>query len=70
VSSMWHSLVSTDAAPPTDRDLAVAVIDDTGTHELVFPCRYKPPGRWVRRDGRLVDVHPTHWRDWPLVAAQ
>ena len=32
---MWQSIPSA----PFDRDLELAVIDDDGTHALVFPCR-------------------------------
>jgi hypothetical protein len=32
---------------PFDRDLQLAVIDDTGTHALAFPCRRVPYG-WIK----------------------
>jgi hypothetical protein len=31
---------------------------------LEFPCRWAD-GCWINaKTGRLVDVHPTHWREW------
>jgi hypothetical protein len=34
-------------------------------HELVFPCRRR--GKyWVdAKTQRPVEVHPTHWTEWP-----
>jgi hypothetical protein len=49
---------------PFDRDLELAVIDGDGPHALVFPCRRDNRG-WVKSGtDRLVEVHPTHWREW------
>jgi hypothetical protein len=57
----WQSM----STAPFDRDLELAVIDDDGVHALVFACR-RILGGWVKADGRQrIDVHPTHWRDWP-----
>ena len=57
---MWKPIASV----PEHRSVQLAVIDRTGEHALVFPCRFDN-GRWVNvRNGRGVDVHPTHWRPW------
>jgi hypothetical protein len=59
--SMWQPVRSA----PFDRDLELAVIDDDGTHALVFPCR-RIAGGWVKAQTRArLDIDPTHWRDWP-----
>ena len=53
------------SAAPFDRYLELAVIDGTGTHRLVFPCRRILVG-WLKVETReLIDVRPTHWRAWP-----
>ena len=55
--------LSIDTAP-FDQDLELAVIDQSGEHGLVFPCRRALRG-WIKSDtGEPVDVHPTHWREW------
>ena len=59
----WNTI---DTAPH-GRDLELAVIDDEdGPHALVFPCRrVTNGGGWVSSEAnRLVEVHPTHWREW------
>jgi len=49
---------------PFDRDLELAVIDFTGVHTVVFPCR-RVLGGWVKAaTSGPVNVHPTHWREW------
>jgi hypothetical protein len=49
---------------PYDRDLELAVIDRSGTHTLVFPCR-RIVGGWIDvRTKRRLEVAPTHWREW------
>ena len=59
-ASMWQSIPSA----PFDRDLELAVIDDDGTHALVFPCR-RIAGGWVKVATReRLDINPTHWREW------
>jgi hypothetical protein len=58
---MWETIWTV----PFDRDLELAVIDQDGTHALVFPCRQARDG-WINTQTEArVDVHPTHWRDWP-----
>jgi hypothetical protein len=58
----WQTITSA----PFDRDLELAVIDREGPHALIFACRRDAYG-WVKADTKnLVDVHPTHWREWPL----
>ena len=58
----WNSI---DTAPH-GLDLELAVIDEDGPHALVFPCRRAiNGGGWVSSEtNRLVDVDPTHWREW------
>lgn len=57
---MWQS----KATAPFDRDLELAVIDRSGVHALVFPCRRVLHG-WVKsQTGWIVHVDPTHWREW------
>jgi hypothetical protein len=57
---MWKPISSA----PFDRDLELAVIDDGSPHALIFPCRRTVDG-WVNAQTRkLVDVWPTHWREW------
>ena len=61
---MWRFIGSLDAIPK-DCDLMVAVIDQDGQHTLEFPCRRRD-GCWIElRTGRVIDVLPTHWREWP-----
>jgi hypothetical protein len=51
---------------PLDCDLELAVIDDTGAHVLVFPCRRRLY-EWVKADTlEQVNVRPTHWRRWEV----
>jgi hypothetical protein len=52
------------ATVPYDCDLELAVIDRTGTHALIFPCRWIPAGWLKSATDQWVDVHPTHWRKW------
>ena len=57
---MWRS----QASAPFVRDLELAVIDASGVHALVFPCRRVLHG-WVKSlTGSPVHVYPTHWREW------
>ncbi len=47
-----------------ERDLHLTVIDAKGVHSLIFPCRLLGQA-WVNaRTGKMVDIHPTHWRAW------
>ena len=61
---MW-CLIGSFTAIPKDCDLMLAVIDHDGQHALQFPCRFAD-GCWIEaRTGRVIDVQPTHWREWP-----
>jgi len=52
------------ATAPFDRDLELAVIDASGIHLLVFPCRRVLRG-WINAATKQpVAVRPTHWRAW------
>jgi hypothetical protein len=56
----WEPIVSA----PFDRLLELAVIDRDGPHAVAFACR-RVVGGWVNAGTRqLIDVHPTHWREW------
>ncbi|HMA57859.1 MAG TPA: hypothetical protein VKP52_14250 [Pseudolabrys sp.] len=57
---MWQSISNA----PFEHDLELAVIDKTGTHSLVFPCR-RVVGGWIKAQTKeRIDVQPTHWRPW------
>jgi hypothetical protein len=56
----WHAI----STAPFDSDLELAVLDADGPHALVFPCRRILRG-WVEAETRkIIDVLPTHWREW------
>lgn len=58
---MWQPA----STAPYDRDLELAVIDRAGEHALVFACRRTGADMWIDAlTGRLIEVHPTHWREW------
>lgn len=58
----WQTI----ANAPFGHDLEVAVVEGTEAHRLIVPCRRTPTG-WINAaTGRRLDVHPTHWRYWPL----
>jgi hypothetical protein len=60
---MWHFIMS-ESAIPTDRDLMLAVEDNDGFAVLECPCRWAD-GCWIgSRTRHLIDIHPTHWREW------
>jgi hypothetical protein len=49
---------------PFGSDLELAVVNEDGTHALVFPCR-RIVGGWMNSATKeRVDVRPTHWREW------
>jgi len=57
---MWNPI----ATAPFDRDLELAVIDASGAHSLVFPCR-RDLGGWINAQTKSrIAVQPTHWRAW------
>ena len=57
---MWQST----KIAPFDRNLQLAVIDATGVHALVFPCRRVLHGWLNSQTGLPVQVYPSHWREW------
>jgi hypothetical protein len=58
---MWEPI----ASAPFAKDLEIAVIDEDGAHALVFPAR-RIPGGWIKAESKQqIEVHPTHWREWP-----
>jgi hypothetical protein len=49
---------------PYGVDLEVAVVNGTGTHAVVFPCRRVVHG-WINGKTRAsTEIRPTHWRQW------
>jgi hypothetical protein len=49
---------------PSDADLEICVMDNSGTVALVFPVR-KSGVEWVDAvTKKRVDVQPTRWRKW------
>jgi hypothetical protein len=57
---MWQPI----STAPFDHDLELAVINEDGTTALVFRCR-RVVGGWIDTETRqLIDVDPTHWREW------
>ena len=57
---MWNAA----STAPFYRDIELAVIDQDGTHALVFPCRRVESG-WIQSGtGDRLEVNPTHWRPW------
>jgi hypothetical protein len=49
---------------PLDQDLELAVMENGDAHALVFSCRRAAQG-WINAStGKLIEVNPTHWRDW------
>jgi hypothetical protein len=60
---MWRYVGSYETIPH-DRDLMVAVIDGDELHIVEFPCRWRE-GCWIEANtGRMIEVRPTHWRQW------
>lgn len=57
---MWQPVFNA----PFDHDIEVAVINEDGTHPIVFPCRRVQEGWIDARSSKRLDINPTHWRDW------
>ena len=58
---MWQREIS---AAPFNRDLELAVIDASGEHTILVPCR-RVVGGWIKAaTERRINFHPTHWREW------
>ncbi len=57
---MWERIETA----PFDRDLALAVIEGSNIHQLIFACR-RIIGGWIKAEtGERIAVQPTHWRAW------
>jgi hypothetical protein len=57
---MWQAI----STAPFGSDLELAVVNEDGTHALVFPCR-RIVGGWMNSATKeRLDVRPTHWREW------
>jgi hypothetical protein len=52
------------ASAPFDRDLELAVISGGEAHTLVFPCRRFLRGWTNAGTKQVLNVRPTHWREW------
>ncbi len=57
------------AVAPFDRTLELAVIGAGGIDPIAFPCRRILRGWVAAASGELLDVRPTHWREWISEAA-
>jgi hypothetical protein len=63
-NSKWQPI----STAPFERDLELAVIEDNEAHALVFRCRRASYG-WINAEsGKLIDISPTHWREWRDIA--
>ncbi len=63
--TIWRMEWKAIASAPFDRELELAVISYDGIHALVFPCR-RILGGWIKSEtNQRIEVHPTHWREWP-----
>jgi hypothetical protein len=61
---VWHFILSISQVP-SDRPVSLAVVDVNGLHPLEFPC-YRVENYWVHAETKVrIEVHPTHWREWP-----
>lgn len=58
--SEWHPI----STAPFDRDLELSVIEYGKVYALVFSCRRTTNGWRDASTGKIVEVHPTHWRAW------
>jgi hypothetical protein len=52
------------AEAPFDTDLQIGINHVEGVHALVFACRQTADGWIDSGTGRVIDVRPTHWRQW------
>lgn len=57
---MWNPIVSA----PLGRNIELAIIDENGLRSLISPCEKQLAGWRDPLTGALVEVHPTHWREW------
>jgi len=57
---MWQPIMTA----PFSRWLELSVQNEGGVHSLVFPWERVPYGWRNATTGVLVDVNPTHWRNW------
>jgi hypothetical protein len=58
---MWRPITTA----PFDLDLQLAVLEATDEYiALVFPCRRIGDGWMNVITKELIDIDPTHWREW------
>jgi hypothetical protein len=61
---MWK-FVGSVSSVPTGCAVRLAVLDKDGLHALAFAC-CRIEDYWVHAETKAkVDVHPTHWHEWP-----
>jgi hypothetical protein len=58
---MWRPITTA----PFDLDLELAVLEAADEYiALVFPCRRIGDGWMNVTTKELIDIDPTHWREW------
>lgn len=55
----WHPI----STAPRDSDIEVCVIEGE-PHVLICACRLTDAGWIDPRTKRLLEIRPTHWREW------
>ena len=60
MGDLWQSI---ETAPP-DRDIELAVIEAGETHKLAGFARRTAAGWNNTATGKIIDIRPTHWRNW------
>lgn len=58
--TIWNPI--TEA--PFDTDVQIGINYPEGVHALVFACRLTADGWIDPATGRIIDIRPTHWRNW------
>ena len=59
-SDMWQPA----STAPLDHELRLAVFDASRPRIIQFPCLRVAEGWIEAATGTIVDVLPTHWRNW------
>lgn len=52
------------AVAPFDRVLELAVMSAAGIDTIAIPCRRVLRGWIAATSGEMLDMQPTHWREW------
>lgn len=61
--SIWQPI----SIAPFDRDLELAIIDNSGVNTFFLPCCRVLGGWRDAKTKRRIEVEPTHWREWVIV---